>query len=275
MAGEEDRVAFAPVARHEADVCDEADAADLGRRVDRPALRLVVERDVSRHDRPIERLARLRDSLDRLCQLPADLAPLGVAEVEAVREGERLAARAGDVARRFEDGGRAAGPRGEPAQASGAVERNGKSAYRRPQAQDGGVEAGPPDRARADQVVVAVVDPRAAADVRGAQELQQRLLVLRALRRPYLRRGRTRHARDLVARGFLRQEIGGDRAHNLAFEVAPKLAGVGDHPDLGRRELPALAYLLDALEERRAGDSDHALLAFGDHDLPRLHPLLA
>ena len=58
-----------------------------------------------------ERLARLRHPLDRLGELPADLGLLGVAEVEAVGEAERLAAGAGDVARRLEDRGCAAGER--------------------------------------------------------------------------------------------------------------------------------------------------------------------
>ena len=80
----------------------------------------------------------------------------------------------------------------------------------------------------------------------------------------------TSYARSLVG-----QELGGDRAHDLAVEEAPELAGVGHRPDLRRRELPALADLLDAVEERRADDGDHALLALRDHDLPRLHPLLA
>ena len=115
LAGEVDRVALAPCARHRAHVGDEADAADDRRGVDRAAVRLVVERDVARDDRDAERLARGRHALDRLGQLPGDLRLLGVAEVEAVGDRERLAAGAGDVARRLEHGQRAAGVRVEPA----------------------------------------------------------------------------------------------------------------------------------------------------------------
>ena len=77
------------------------------------AVGLVVERDVSGHDRNAERLAGARHALDRLGQLPGDLGPLRIAEVEAVGDGERPAAGAGDVSRRLEDGERAAGPRVE------------------------------------------------------------------------------------------------------------------------------------------------------------------
>ena len=103
-AGEQDRVALAPAARHASHVRDEADAADDGRRRDRPAVRVVVERDVPGDDRHAERLARERHALDRLRELPADLGLLRVAEVEAVGEAERLAAGARDVPRGLEDG---------------------------------------------------------------------------------------------------------------------------------------------------------------------------
>ena len=65
-------------------------------------------------------------------ELPGDLALLRVAEVEAVGEPERLAAGAGDVPRRLEHGGRAAGARVERADPAGAVERDGEAAERGP-----------------------------------------------------------------------------------------------------------------------------------------------
>ena len=40
-------------------------------------------------------------------------------------------------------------------------------------------------------------------------------------------------------------------------------------------QLPAGADLLDRSQVLRADDRDHPLLALGDHDLPRLHVLLA
>ena len=47
------------------EIVDQADAADRGRRQDRPAVGLVVERDIAGHDREIERLAGLGDAADR------------------------------------------------------------------------------------------------------------------------------------------------------------------------------------------------------------------
>ena len=97
-----DAVAWPPATRDLADVGHEADAPHDRRRRNRPPVGLVVERDVARDDRNPQRLCRLRDGLDRLRQFPADLRLLGVAEVEAVGQRERLAAGAGDVARRAE-----------------------------------------------------------------------------------------------------------------------------------------------------------------------------
>src|SRR6185312_2258843 len=93
-------VARPPTLRDGAHVGNEADAADDRRRRNRPSVGLVVEGDIARDDRNPKRLRRLRDGLDRVAELPADLRLLGVAEVEAVGQRERLAAGAGDVARR-------------------------------------------------------------------------------------------------------------------------------------------------------------------------------
>ena len=125
---------------------DEPDAADHRRGVDRAAVRVVVERDVARDDGDPERLARGGHALDRLGQLPGDLRLLGIAEVEAVRDRERLAAGAGDVPRGLEDGQRAAGVRIEARDPARAVEADRKAAVRRAEANDRGVEPRTADR---------------------------------------------------------------------------------------------------------------------------------
>ena len=66
--------------------------------IDAPSV-VVVERDVAGDDRDPERLRGLRDPLDRLRELVRDLRLLGIAEVEAVGEADRLTAGARDVAR--------------------------------------------------------------------------------------------------------------------------------------------------------------------------------
>src|SRR5262249_34989344 len=98
----EQYVTFHPSARDETDVRHESDAADDRRGHDRAAIGLVVERDVSGDDRSPERLRCKRHPVDRLGELPGDLALLRVAEVQAVGQSDRLATRTGDVARRLE-----------------------------------------------------------------------------------------------------------------------------------------------------------------------------
>ena len=50
---------------------------------------------------------------------------------------------------------------------------------------------------------------------------------------------------------------------------------LGDLADRGVVELPALEHGLDLVEPLGPDDRDHPLLALGDHDLPRLHLVLA
>ena len=156
-AQQDDAVAALPAVGDARDVAHEPDAADDRRRRDRRAAGLVVERDVPRDDGDPERVGRLRDAFDRLRELPADLGLLGVAEVEAVGEGERLAAGAGDVERGLHHG-RPAGLERVAAAERGAVERDGDAA-RAVDPQHRCVEAGTPHRARADEVVVLLEHP--------------------------------------------------------------------------------------------------------------------
>ena len=135
-------------------VVQHADDAHHRRRVDRPAEVLVVERHVARDHRQAERLAGQRHALDRLGQLVADLAGLGVAEVEAVRHRGRPRARAGDVAGRLADGAHAAAARIEPRAPAVAVQRDRDRPPRGSQPHHAGVAARPHHRARADQLVV-------------------------------------------------------------------------------------------------------------------------
>src|SRR5262245_23324341 len=173
-ADDEERVAFAPRLRDAPDVRYEPDRPDDGRGMDRAPVRLVVERDVAGHDRHAERAARRAHALDRLRQLPGDLGLLRVAEVEAVREADRLAARARDVPGRLEDGKRAAEPRVEAGDPTLAVEAERETAHRRAEPNDGRVQTGTANRAGADELVVAAIDERAASDVRGGEEPEQR-----------------------------------------------------------------------------------------------------
>src|SRR3546814_5670423 len=66
-------------------------------------LGLVVEADVARHDRIVERAARLAHPVEAAGDLPHDLGALRVREVEAVGDRDRRGADRGDVALRLGD----------------------------------------------------------------------------------------------------------------------------------------------------------------------------
>ncbi len=71
----------------------------------------------------------------------------------------------------------------EPGDAAVAVERERQAAQRGPQPEHAGVEPGTAHGARADDVVVALEDPGAIADVVGGEQFEQRLAESRADRR--------------------------------------------------------------------------------------------
>ena len=104
---------------------------------------------------------------DRLLELVVDVEALRVAEVQAVRDGDRRRAGADDVARRLGDGDGAAGVGVEVDRAAVAVRRDRDGAravplMRRTAASEPGVD----DRVGQDLVVVLAVDPALAGDVR-------------------------------------------------------------------------------------------------------------
>ena len=89
-------------------------------------------------------------------------------------------------------------------------------------------------------------------------------------------RGAARRPLDLVAGALVGEEAGRDRARLVAVpERAQELAGLGHLADHGAVELPAVDHRLDLGEPVGRDDRDHPLLRLRDHDLPRLHPLLA
>src|SRR5207248_2476431 len=257
--GEPGTITGPPAARDRAHIGHEADAADHRRRRNRPPAGLVVEGHVARDDRNPERLRRLRDALDRFRELPADLRLLGIAEVEAGGQRERLAPGAGDAARRVEDRFAPGRPR-IPLAERRPVERDREPAPGRPQPQHRRAEPRPAHRARLDKVVVLLVDPGLRLVVDGV-DLDGA--------------ARGRQSVDLVAGTLVGQPPGGELAGGLVVEEDAQLAAVGDLADRGVVELPAVEHSLYVSEPLRLNDGDHPLLALGDHDLPRLHSLLA
>src|ERR671919_812030 len=80
------------------DALQGAEHADYGGWVDRAAVGLVVEGHVAAGNRGLEDRARVRQTPDYFGELPHDLRLLRVAKVEAVRDRQRLASCAHDVA---------------------------------------------------------------------------------------------------------------------------------------------------------------------------------
>ena len=158
--------------QHARRVLDQPDDADDRRRIDRLAVGLVVEADVAAGDRDVQRAARVGHAFDRLDELPHDLGPLGVAEVQAVGRADRDAAGAGDVARRLGDRQHRAAPRIEVAVAAVAVGRRSPARGRVPFTRT--TPALIPGHARSCSVrtivVVLPVDPALAGDGRRRQQ---------------------------------------------------------------------------------------------------------
>ena len=75
VADQQDRLAFGfKRKRHRpGEVIEQADAADGGRRQDRPAIGLVVKRDIAGHDREIERAAGFADAAHAADELALSL----------------------------------------------------------------------------------------------------------------------------------------------------------------------------------------------------------
>ena len=99
----------------------------------------------------------------------------------------------------------------------------------------------------------------------GARERRERDLG----RRP------ARLAVDDVARAVVGEESGRNRADHVVVPQGPQLARLGHLADHRPMQLPAVDHRLDLGEPLGRDDRDHPLLRLGDHDLPRLHPVLA
>ena len=243
--GDHDRIALLPATGDATHVRDEPDTAHHRCGVDRSTVGVVVQGDVARDDRQTEGLARPSHPFDRLRQLPADLRLLRVAEVEAVREPERLTACTGDVPGGLEDGGGAAEEGIERADSAGAVQGHGETAERRPQAENRGIEAGAANGARLDELVVAARHERARTESVGPEQVEQELRRRRQVAERNLRRGCSRVALDDVPGTVVREEASRDRADRVSVPERSKLSALGDLADHRAVQLPAIDHGFD------------------------------
>ena len=262
-------------------ILEQPDHAQDRRRVDGPALGLVVQADVAAGDRHAERAARVADAPHRLAELPHDLGPLGVAEVQVVGGADRLGAGAGDVTGRLGHRQHRPAVRIEVAIPSVAVHRHRQSLAGALDADDAGGATGRRDGVGAHRVVELLVGPALARhDRRGQQRLEGGLRRRRGAQRrevELLHGGlplRTRH-RTPVDRAFVGERAGRHVGHQHAVVVQTDTTGVGHVADAHRVQVPLLEHRLNLALAAGLGDQQHALLRLRQHDLVRRHAGLA
>src|SRR3984893_2493790 len=158
------------------DVIEQSDHPDHGCRVDATRFALVVQADVSAHDRNTQRLARLGNAGDGIVKVPVHVWMLGIAEIEAIGDGEWRSTGGDDIACRLahRDGGSAlrisrrvpgfrVGRHRQPAPGSGP-------------AYDRRVAPGEDDGAISDLMVVATENRFPAADIGAAEQTDERFV---------------------------------------------------------------------------------------------------
>ena len=77
---------------------DQPNCADGRGRQDALTVGFVIQRNIARHDRHIERRNCLTNALDRADELPHDLGLFGIAEIQVVGGGQRRRTDRGQVA---------------------------------------------------------------------------------------------------------------------------------------------------------------------------------
>src|SRR6516164_8452184 len=104
-AGENDHVAFVfePLRRNVLFIVNQSNHRDCWRRIDDAKRALIIQRNISARDRRSERAASFGHAFNSFTQLPKIFWFVRVAEVQAIRDGQRPRAGAGEVARRLSD----------------------------------------------------------------------------------------------------------------------------------------------------------------------------
>ena len=290
-AEQKDRVALGFESRRRAvrvEVFDQPQHADGGGGENGAFGVFIIERHVAAGDGRAEGAARLAHAADGLFERPVDLRLVRVAEVEAVGDSQRFAPGANHVARGLGHGNLPAPARVEVDVAPIAIGLDGEAfvgAFEPHQRRI--ARPRPDDRVRAHHRVVLFEDPALRGDVGCAEQGQQGLA--RRLGRHVGERLEVERAGlvevsgtpgfALVDGGAAAEDevLGRHVGHQLAVPVdpdaAPRLRGgrLGDFADLDGVQVP---FLEDDFQRRltpRLADDEHALLAFGKHDLVGRH----
>jgi hypothetical protein len=262
-------------------VLDQPEHPDHRRGPDRGRAGLVVEAHVPAGDRGLERTAGVRDPSHRLRELPHHLGPLGVGEVQAVRDRERRRTGAGDVARRLGDRVRGAKVGIERAEPALAVRRQRDRLHGPVDPDERRVRPGRHHRPALHDRVVLLPHPALARHVRRAEDREERLVGRRghgSERRVVGDRvldvgGSRRRAR--VDRSLVGEGSGGDVGDRGAAERRAEGAASDEPADDRGREPPPLAHGHDVAEPIGVHDREHPLLRLAGQDLPRVQAGLA
>ena len=263
-----------------------ADHADDRRRVDRAAAALVVERDVAAHDRHAERAAGVAEPGHRAGELPGDVRLLGVAEVQAVGQPERLGARAGEVGRALEHRLDGAAVGVDRHAAAVAVDRDGD---RRPAAASVAVRASS-TAASACSGRRTVREPTMQSYCSNAQRREARLALpssassvppasspsASVARGRRVDRDRRRGGLEVVGRALVDEradrQVADQRRRRRSTRRRPESVTSPIAVALTSQLVADRQHLVDAVGLDHA---EHPLLGLGDHDLERLHVGLA
>ena len=251
--------------------------ADDRCRVDVATRRLVVEAHVAADDRDAEGPTGPTQAVDGLGELPHHLGVLGIAEVEAVDDGQGPGAHAGQVQDRLGDYQGRAGTRVHGTPPMVAVGAHGQAAARLvagdrvAELEHGGVVARADHGVQKQLVVILAVHPG-----RVGQQVQQVGPRVGGGGQVVSRRtdgavgGR---AGTVVEGGVLVERGGGHLGQHLAVETVEdaQRTAVGDPANDGGRHLPALADGQHAVQALGLHDGQHPLLGLAGHDLVGLH----
>ncbi len=226
-------------------------------------------------------LAGILHPLDRHHKLPHDVRPFRIAEVQTVRQPDRLRAGAGQIPRRF----RHRQPRPfvgiEQTVPAVAIHRHRHRFVRALDAHHRGVRPRPHHRIRPHHVVVLLIDPAFARDRRRFQERQQgriRILhigqhVVVQIREHVLIAGR--RIGTLIARSVIGQRLCRNLRDNFALIEHTKDAAPRHLPDHSYIQIPLLADPDALLFLASLRHHQHTFLRLGQHELIGRHARFA
>jgi len=274
---EDDCVAFALERgrRHSPDIHNQTDGADRGRRQNRLAIGLVVERAVSRHDGEVERPADFRDAVDAGRDLAHDVGFSGLPKLRLSVMASGPRAGCGEIAPRFRDGLFRAFEGICAAIARRHIGGDGERLVGAMHANDGRISAGRLHRVGHHAPVILLPDPSPRTEIGRTNEFHERFDERLGAVESRLFRNR----RALLERPLIDWRFFGERVHG---NVGDGLAFVTHHEPLVSVVVPMTAKssshflkMRSASASRLASARQACVLRFGQQHLVGGHLLFA